>query len=174
MREAKWKAVKEGDHSGQVVHPALIHLAQLIGGVLWRMHNKTDSLIIHEEVELRNALRALDQRPDPSTLLSIDCLLAWYFLYRRQVDEGRSYLVRAYQVVVDYGLQLIPPGPDTVTGIVEPDEDTKELITALSQLLYLDKAGIIVLSMPSVLNDDYDRQVKALSVGNTAFTMCAR
>ena len=35
LRESKLKAIKEGDYSGKVVHPALIHLAQLIGGVFW-------------------------------------------------------------------------------------------------------------------------------------------
>lgn len=165
LRESKWNAIKEGDYSGKAVHPAMLHLAQLIGGVLWRIHNKTDSLIINEDVELRNAIGAIESTPpDPATLLSIDCLLAWYHLFKRRVDEGRVYLVKAYQVVVEYGLQLAAPAPDSVTPLIEPDEDTKEVITALSQLLYLDKAGIIVLSMPSVLNDDYDRQVKNLPV----------
>ena len=140
----------------------MIHLSQLIGGVLWRMHHKSDSIIIDEELELRNALRTLEHRPEPPTLVSIYCLLAWYFMFKRQLEEGRNYLVKAYRVVMDNGLQLSGPTPDPLDRITEPDEDTKEHVTALSQLLYLDKAGIIVLNMPSVLNDEYDRQMKAL------------
>ncbi|KAJ3520271.1 hypothetical protein NM688_g9187 [Phlebia brevispora] len=162
LRESKWKAVKEGDFSGEIVHPTMVHLAQLIGGALWRMTHKEGAVIVSEELELRNALSALTNPPEPATQVSINCLLAWYFLFKRQLEDGRAYLVKAYQIVADFGLQLSPTAADAMTPMSEPDEDTKELITALSQLLYLDKAGIIVLSMPSVLNDEYDRQVKAL------------
>lgn len=167
LRESKLKAIKEGDYSGKVVHPALIHLAQLIGGVFWLMHSRSDALIINEEIELRNTQRALDHLPDPATMLSIYCLLAWYHLYKRQLEDGRNMLVKGYQHVMEYDLQLVKPRPDAVTNLAEPDDDTKEVLVGLSQLLYLDKAAMIVLNMPSVLNDEYDRQVKALPVSAT-------
>ncbi len=164
LRDSKWKAVKEGDYSGRDVHPALVHLAQLIGGTLWKMHNKSDLLIIQEDVELQNVLRALEEPSDPSTQLLVYCLLAWYAFFIRNIEEANKYLVKGLQVILDHNLGLTMPGTETILPMEEPDEDVKEQITAMSQLLYLDKAATIVLNTPSVFDDNYDRQIKALPV----------
>ncbi|PSR74904.1 hypothetical protein PHLCEN_2v9438 [Hermanssonia centrifuga] len=162
LRDSKWKAVKEGDYSGRDVHPALVHLAQLIGGTLWKMHNKSDPLIVQEDVELQNVLRALEEPSDPSTQLLVYCLLAWYAFFIRNIEEANKYLVKGLQVILDHNLGLIMPGTETILPMEEPDEDAKEQITAMSQLLYLDKAATIVLNTPSVFDDNYDRQIKVL------------
>lgn len=152
------------------MHPTIVYLAQLIGGCLWKLHSKTnrDSNVIDPEFELQNALDALSNIPDPVTLVFINCLLAWYFLFKQNLSMGQHWLFKAYRAVEDNDLQLAPPvGNAVVTSSAEPSEDTKELITALSQLLFLDKAGAIVLNLPSITSDKFDQDVQALPVSHS-------
>lgn len=168
LRDAKLQAVKCGDVSGRVAHPALVYLAQLIGGFLWRLHHNTDEPLDGDEVELRNILRSLEYPPDPATLVVIYILLGEYLLFKKQLDIGRQYLIRASQVLPIEDLQLSMPNMSAMLSVDEPDEDTKEYISALAQLSYIDKATSMVLNFPPFLEVEYDRQLKALSVSTLA------
>lgn len=171
LRDSKWQAVKDGDFSGTVVHRSVVHLAQLVGSMLWKRHHKTDVFLISEDAELRSILNALEDPPDSATLVMIYTLLAWCFLFQRQLEVGREYLMKASQVVTIQNLQLTPPCMDAMLVLGEPDEDTKEFLTSMAQLLYMDKAAVMVLGMSTLLDAEYDRQLKTLSVSTASILM---
>ena len=91
-------------------------------------------------------------------------LLSWYFLFERRLDTGRQYLIKATDVVTLNDLRFSSQTMDAMIALEEPDEDTKEYLTALSQRLYMDRAATIVLGMAPLMNLEYDKQFKALSV----------
>ena len=164
LRDAKVQAVISGDLSGRIVHPALVHLAQLVGAFLWKLHHKTEVLIVSEDMEMLKVLGALEYPPDPVTLLVIYIVLGEYLYFKRQTEAGRLYLVKASQVMTAQELQLSTPNVHALLSMGEPDEDTKEFITAICQLTYIDKATMLVLGVPSFLDPEYDRQLRALTV----------
>ncbi|EKM55428.1 uncharacterized protein PHACADRAFT_161409 [Phanerochaete carnosa HHB-10118-sp] len=163
FRESKLNAIRNGDFSGQVIHPSMVHAAQLLGSLLWRAHTKTDVLVVNEEVEMGAILNSLSEPPDSATLVVIYCLLAWYTLYLRQIDPGREYMAKAANVLISNNLQLTPPHMDDVLMLEEPDEDTKEYITAVGQYIYNNRVAQMILGWPSFLDEEYDRQLKSLS-----------
>ncbi|GJE98520.1 Zn(II)2Cys6 transcription factor domain-containing protein [Phanerochaete sordida] len=169
LRETKRQAVLAGDLSGRIVHPAVIHLAQLVGTYLWTLHHKTDVLVVSEDVELLKVLSALEYAPEPATLIMIYTVLGEYFLYKRQIEAGRPYLVKASKVLSFEDLQLSTPSLDALLVVGEPDEDTKEYLTALGQLAYIDKATSMVIGLTPFLDDEYEKQLQELALSQPWF-----
>lgn len=164
LRPSKWKAVKEGDCTGEHVHPAFIHLAQLIGGMLLNVTLQTQVYSATEELDFQNALRAFDTFTDPITMLQLCCLLSFYSFFKGRLTEGSEYIAKGLQVAREYTLQFAPAGMGSVLSLVEPDDDMKEQVLALSELAYLDKASGIVLKMPSVLKGEFDKSLRDIPV----------
>ncbi|KIP09139.1 hypothetical protein PHLGIDRAFT_347915 [Phlebiopsis gigantea 11061_1 CR5-6] len=163
LREAKWQAVKNGDFSGLVVHRGLVHLSQLLGSLLWRIHHKTEVLVLSEAVEMQNLLNALEYPPDPATLVMMYTVLAWYHLYERKLEIGRQYLSKAVDVIMLNNLQFAMQPIDVMLSLEEPDENTKEYLTSMCQLLYMDKAAKIVLQMAPLMDATFDTQFRTLT-----------
>lgn len=164
LRESKIDAIRNGDFSGRVIHPAMVHAAHLLGSLLWRVHTRTPVSVINEDVEIGAILNSLSDPPEPITLIIVYYLLAWYNLYLRQVDIGREYMGKAAQVIISHNMQLIPPHISDVLALEEPDDDTKEYITTMGQFTYMNRVGHMILGLPSFLSTEYDRQVKSLSI----------
>lgn len=142
----------------------MVHLALLIGGICWCIHRKDQPLAINEELELQRALNSLEKPPDPVSLIMIHCLIAWFYFFRRRIPEGQAYLAKAYQVVVQFQINLSSEDMESILEINEPSEDTKEMVTTLCELVYLDKAATLVLKTPSLMHPEIDRQLKQLPV----------
>ena len=170
LRDAKWQAVKNGDFSGLVVHRSVVHLAQLLGSALWRIHHKTEVLVISEAAEMQNVLSALEYPPDPATLVMMYTVIGWYHLYERKLDIGRQYLSKAVEVIMLNNLQFAMQPIDVMLSLEEPDEDTKEYLTAMCQILYMDKAATIVLKMAPLMDTSFDTQFKTLTVSPQSFS----
>lgn len=165
VREAKRQAVQSGDFSGRIVHPTVVYLAQLVGCFLWKLHYKTDALILSEDIELRNVLESLETLPpDSTTMVMAYTVLGEYMYFKRQLELGRQYLVRASRVIALQDLQLSASKLSGLLGLGEPDEDTKEYLSALGQLCYIDKATSAVLCVPTFLDAEYDRELRNLTV----------
>lgn len=164
LRESKLNAIQNGDFSGRVVHPSMVHAAQLLGSLLWRAHNKTDVLVINEDVEIGAVLNSLNDPSDPISSVIVYGLLAWYTLYIRQIDLGREYMVKTAHVLTANNMLLTPPHMNDMLALEEPDENTKEYITTVGQFIYMNKVAQTILGWPSLLDDEYDRQMKSLSV----------
>lgn len=167
LRPAKWQAVKDGDFSGRVVHRGVVHLSQLVGSLLWRLHHKTEVLIMFEADELQNLSASLAYPPDPATLVSIYTILSWYFLWERKLDTGRQHLAKASDVITLNNLQLSMQTMDDILASEEPDEDAKEYITSFCQLLYMDKAATLVIGMAPLMGPQFDGQFKSLAVSQS-------
>ncbi|KIP05150.1 hypothetical protein PHLGIDRAFT_164927 [Phlebiopsis gigantea 11061_1 CR5-6] len=165
LRDTKWQAVRSGDLSGRVIHPAVVYVAQLVGCFLWKLRHKTDVLVLSEDIEIRNVLNAVEALPpDPATLVMIYTVLGEYLLFKQQRELGRDYLVRASRVLAPQDLQLAAPSLEGLSSHTEPDEDTKEYLSAMAQLLYIDKATSMVLRLPFFLNAEYDRQLRSITI----------
>lgn len=143
----------------------MVYLAQLVGCFLWKLRYKTDVLVLSEDLELRNVLDAVEALPpDPTTLVMIYTVLGEYLLFKRQIELGREYLVRASRVLAAQDLQLAAPSLEGLISCTEPDEETKEYLSTMGQLLYIDKATSMVLRLPFFLNAEYDRQLRSITV----------
>lgn len=168
LRETKRQAVLAGDFSGRVVHPAVVHLAQLIGAFLWKQHHKTDVLILSEDVELFNVLSALEYPAEPSTLVMVYIVLGEYLLFKRQIEAGRQYLVKSSKVISLQDLQMSTPSLGALLAVGEPNEDTKEYLTVLAQMAYIDKSTSMVIGFTPFLDSEYERRLKELAVRRLA------
>ena len=164
LRETKWQAVKDGDFSGRFVHPSMVHLSQLVGSLLWRLHRKTEVLVVSESEELQSLLTALEYPPDASTLVSIYTILSWYFLWERRLEIGQEYLTKAMDIIILHNLQMSSQTIDPILALEEPDEDQKEHVTALCQRMYMDKAATMILGMAPLMGPVFDSQFKSLAV----------
>lgn len=167
LRPTKWQAVKDGDFSGHIVHRSVVHLSQLVGSLLWRLHHKTEVLIMFEADELQNLSASLAYPPDHATLVSIYTILSWYFFWYRKLDTGRQYLAKASDVIILNNLQLSMQTMDDILALEEPGEDTKEYITSFCQLLYMDKAATLVLGMAPLMGPQFDGQFRSLAVSQS-------
>ena len=139
-------------------------MALLIGGKIYTSVSRETQLMLDEEAEVERALRSLDKQPDPVSLLTIYCLIAWFLFFKRRIPDAQAYLSKAYAVVVQYGLSLNVQDYDGMLNPGEPTEDMKEWVTALCELAYLDKAATLVLKVQPLLPSDFDRQLKLLPV----------
>ena len=129
------------------------------------MHYKAEVLVISEDIELHNVLESLEALPpDPATLVMIYTVLGEFLYFKRQLEAGRQYLVRASRVIPLHELQMVSSKMGGMLGLSEPDENTKEYLSALGQLCYLDKATSTVLCVPTFLDPEYDKQLRNLTV----------
>ncbi|KAI0818601.1 hypothetical protein BC629DRAFT_1587955 [Irpex lacteus] len=138
LRPAKWDAIEKGDLSGTVVHPAMVHLALLNGGVYYLIQRGGGQLPFDLDLQLHRALAAVEQQtPDPIT--------PYRFMASSRVRVNH--------------LRIAYPIMNTILGLGEPDDDTQEQITALCQMVYLDKSAELVLKLPPVLPKEFEEQV---------------
>lgn len=143
-----------------------MHLAHLIGNVLYKTHYQTMSITVDPQSELQHAYSALHNPPDPATLVVIHCLFAWYFLFERDMDTGFGHLRNAYAVITEHELQFTTTTLEAVLTFTEPDEATKEHVSALCQLLYLEKAAQIVIGVDGFVSPGIDQQLKDVVVSH--------
>lgn len=154
------------DYSGVVVHPAIVHLALLIGGEVHTSQGRPPAVTFDPDYEVERVQQMMMRLADPPTQLTIYCLLSWLLLFRRRIPDGLAAMSRAVEIVKQHGLGMTvdlenPAAPIQPDG---PTEDVKELVSSLCELIYLDKAACIVLKSEPLLPKEYDRQVRYLPV----------
>ncbi|KAI0695889.1 hypothetical protein BC835DRAFT_1272624, partial [Cytidiella melzeri] len=163
LRPSKWQAIEAGDLSGTVIHPAMIRMALLIGGIYWSMQPGRGQPSIDEDYHLQCIHQSLAQQPpDSVTSITVYCQLSWYGFVKREFSEGQAYLMKAHDIVRQHHLQICSPDMLSILDINQPDDDTKEMVTILCQMIYIDKASQLVLELSSVLPKDFDHQLQQL------------
>lgn len=173
LRPAKWEAIEKGDLSGTVVHPAMVHLSLLDGGVYYLIQRGGGQLPFDLDLQLHRALAAVEQQtPDPITAIQIYGLISWYVFYKRNFPEGQAYLAKCWDIVRVNHLRIAYPIMNTILGLGEPDDDTQEQITALCQMVYLDKSAELVLKLPPVLPKEFEEQVDKIPVSHEGYSYC--
>jgi hypothetical protein len=152
--EHKLGALQQGDLSGTLIHPTLVHAAHLWGCFFFQQTNAIRRP--EEEVHLCDivigTLGACETSiAERKVLLQSYCLLALYLFARRQGYLGREFLVRASRIVNDMQLPLsigVTSSDGTIAQWV-PDDSCSEDIGAVCQFLYLDRFMDVVLQLPS-------------------------
>jgi hypothetical protein len=107
-------AIYEGDLSGTLVHPALIHVAHLGGFAVWQQEHSRFSCGT-EEYLLRlaeDSLADLEKEQDKSRNWFLTCTyvytaIAGYHLWCRRVDMYLEYLHRATDLVNNFDVESI-------------------------------------------------------------------
>ncbi|TFY58485.1 hypothetical protein EVJ58_g6386 [Rhodofomes roseus] len=162
LTDAKLQAIASGDISGTHIHPVLVYAAQVIGCCFWQLQHRITLNSAVETTQLKLVERAMIDTPPPIARLQVHCILAIYFLLKRQMREGREQLMKAAQVTLHNNLRFDTHMAEAFATLEHTIDDAQEQICALSQLMYLDKASTMVLNDPSLLTDDYDRQFQSL------------
>jgi hypothetical protein len=115
MSRLRLYALWKGDLSNTMVHPAMVHVADLFGFLLWQTQNAQFSLGTEEYLRLvaEEALAQLESTEDGrvqncvATRLQVYCAHAGYHFYARRIDTCREYLSRALAVVNRIGTGTI-------------------------------------------------------------------
>ncbi|TFY67291.1 hypothetical protein EVJ58_g1734 [Rhodofomes roseus] len=162
LTEAKLQAIASGDVSGTHVHPVLVYTAQVIGCCFWQLQYRITLNSAVETTQLELIKRAMLDAPPPIARLQVHCILAIYFLLKRQMPERREQLLKAAQVTLHNNLRFDTHTAEAFATLENTLNEAQEQICALSQFLYLDKAAGMVLNDPSLLTEDYDRQFHTL------------
>ncbi|KAH9934758.1 uncharacterized protein B0H18DRAFT_1114616 [Fomitopsis serialis] len=162
LTEQRLQAIMNGDMSGTYIHPVLVHVAQVIGCRFWQVQRR---IVINSSVEttlLQHVEQAMSDTPAPVTRLQVHCILAIYFLLKRQMRERREQLMKAAQVTLHNNIRFDTHTAEAFASLENTIDEAHEQICALSQFMYLDKAAAIVLNDPSLLTSDYDQQLNML------------
>ncbi|KAJ7464865.1 hypothetical protein B0H11DRAFT_2284892 [Mycena galericulata] len=153
--------------TGDMVHPVLLHACQLVGYMLAR-HLQNDAWLRipgqceGEAEQTRLSLASLQHAvtPCPIGFLQTSTLLCLYFINKGDVGRSREILAKAGKMAVQHNLDNISVYQQTAVegGNVDfgfkhaPANRVAEIQAALSQVLYLDMAYIILLRLPSIID----------------------
>ncbi|KAI0362018.1 hypothetical protein OH77DRAFT_1416218 [Trametes cingulata] len=164
LSSEKLQAILAGDVSGRVVHPAFTYVAQLLGCLLWQVQRHI-FVFPHTEYEQLQLLWAALESADPVTEIQIRYLLAIYFLLKKHMEEGEEQLSTAVRVALQHRLAF-PTGSDEFDPLLmtEATPEQAELISTLSQLVYLDRCSALVFRVPTRLDESYDDGFRAVSI----------
>jgi hypothetical protein len=166
----KVAAIRCGDLSGRIVHPVLVHVAQLWGNLLCWQNKQSPACLTLEGVHLSASLELLSDRAslsvDPVTSIRAHCLLSLYFFTKLEVHRGRTHLTEAGDVALRYNLHIVQPSAPTSNMCAYPAsfQYDDETTSALCQFLYLDKCCVLLLDFPSTVKGDLDPEVHLLQV----------
>ncbi|KAJ7221570.1 hypothetical protein GGX14DRAFT_430186 [Mycena pura] len=163
----KLAAVINGDLSGTIVHPVLVHVCHLWGYMLeyceknrtWTSSAESNA----DEVEqlrlvLGSLAGVLGPAPDPVTTLMTYLSVSLYFFHMHDFRRGQEFLTVASNTALMNDLDL------AALAYVRADEDDKsmysllpltdgdEVRSAYSALIYVAMSAQVVLAMPSVVD----------------------
>ncbi|EMD38526.1 hypothetical protein CERSUDRAFT_113705 [Gelatoporia subvermispora B] len=154
LRPAKVDALRRGDISGQFAAPVLVFLAQLAGCRLWREHFRSTADRESEYILSTLLFDALDATTCLVTRLQVHTTLTIHFLIKLDMDKGAQQLQMAAKLVEENSSTFLSP---PIAGADGSHEYLAEHISALCQLVYLDKAAQIVLHGPPMLQEWFER-----------------
>lgn len=173
----KMQAILSGDRSGTVVHPAWIYIAQLHGCLLWQ-HDRHMSVFGQLELEQLQLLFGAMEHIDPVTEIQIRYILACYYLLKQQMEAGNEQLILAADIVhrnkLNFPTPLISVDPFDPLQIQDQPEVTeyqRELINAISHLMYLDRCSAFVFRGALRLEKSYDEAFKTVAVSHPVSTL---
>ncbi|KAF9525601.1 hypothetical protein CPB83DRAFT_909072 [Crepidotus variabilis] len=174
----KWRALREGDASCSVIHPAVVHVAQLFGARIANRH-RIEMALVDEEQHLNNALMLLTILPMsvPEAVAHIQCysLLAVHYMKRRDITTGRDWLLKADNLVRQFNLHINPPADGVnrnarheglddghpYKDLISFDEED-EMRDALCQLLYIDSVSAFRMQLPPLVCPRIRREFEGL------------
>lgn len=165
LSEEKMEAILVGDLSGTVVHPAITHMSVLLGCRMWQIQRHEFIPDTIENEQLPHIFSALENM-DPVTETLVRYILAVYYLLKKQMEDAENQLLMAADVVHRNQLNF-PSNPVDLLQL-EPNDEQVELISVLSQLIYLDRCSSFFFGAPTRLHKRFDEDLKNLSVRVTS------
>lgn len=171
MPKHKLEALNQGDLSGNIIHPVIVHIAHLWGCIF--LQNDRIIGLDEEATHLQLVLESLAGPVSPNlvTLLQAYCLIGIYFFFKRELYRGREFLLKASNIVLQYNLHITLPsckfysGQGDITDASLPlvaNDEGDELRNALCQLVYVDKVSELLLHLPPVLNSQLDEDFRTI------------
>ena len=154
LTSSKAQALRRGDLSGALIHPAFVPIATLIGFMYWQDdHGKFDSGREDDLLEAAKAslmlLRAESTSHDRLlSLMQAYTLIGWYFVWRNRLALAYDSFQKAVEIVgrLDLpGLLLATVNGAADGGRVPGDismnawSDEEERVAAFSQLVFFDR-----------------------------------
>lgn len=149
----------------------MVHASVLNGWVYWCMQHGGDKSTLDHKFHRQLALQSLEQEtPDPVTLLMIYCLLAKPAYFMRDTVSAQAYVAKGHDIVLQHNLDVSSQSMESILGINQPDDDTQEMVSAVCQLIYLDKAAELVIRLPPALPKGFDERLLQLAVSRVSST----
>ncbi|KAK0453716.1 hypothetical protein EV421DRAFT_1765967 [Armillaria borealis] len=179
LSDEKLFAVRRGDISNAVVHPIMIHVAQLWGALVQEESSYFRTLT--ETMQLQSVLDYLNDSREilpPTTSLQAHGIVSLYYFTKGDLYKGREYLLKSAHLLMRYDLHLVrssrSPNNDTITIPSTEDE-----IGAILQVYYMDKAAHVQFHVPCLFHPDLDSELYLLSefyatMPIDIFAVCAR
>lgn len=176
----KWHAVLIGDTSWTVVHPALVHIAQLFGArIVNRLRPHMQPL--DEDTHLNVALMLLSMPPmtvaDAITHIQCCCLLSVHYMKAPDIATAREWILKADTIVRQFDLHITPPmqgqersnprdylGEDCPYRLLVAIDDDDEKRDVLCQLLYIDSVCSLRMRLPPLLTPQLRQEFETLLV----------
>ncbi|KAJ7272873.1 hypothetical protein C8J57DRAFT_1467307 [Mycena rebaudengoi] len=164
LSQKKLDAIANGDMSGLVVHPVLVHVCHLWGYLLDFLQQTGTSVRFGAEEEsthMRLIQGSLDGMfgPAPNPVISIltYTTVALYFLKKVQLDRGQELLAAASKTALEYDIDLACLGNAYGDKIdqgfsVFPSNDADEMRAAFSHLIYVATAVHLHVKSPLVVD----------------------
>ena len=157
-------AVLAGDFASPHVHPAVIHVAQLLGCMMWQEFNHTHSLSAVEGFELQLALSMLKEDTKPLVVLQVFNALSVYYFVRRRLPEAFDKLRYVSDLVRRHNIRFVTPATDMWDPLTAPSTESEELICALSYHMYKSIVGDLSVGVPSDLGMEYEQEFESIPV----------
>ncbi|KAK0491102.1 hypothetical protein IW261DRAFT_64771 [Armillaria novae-zelandiae] len=179
LSDEKLFAVRRGDVSNFVVHPVMVHVAQLWGALVQEESSYFRNLT--ENMQFQNVLDCLNDSQEilpPTTSLQAHGIVSLYYFTKGDLYKGREYLLKSAHLLMRYDLHLVrsslSPNNDTITVPSSDDE-----IGAILQVYYMDKAAHVQFHVPCLFHPDLDSELYSLSEFHAimridVFAVCAR
>ncbi|KAJ7263445.1 hypothetical protein C8J57DRAFT_1470761 [Mycena rebaudengoi] len=179
---AKREAISRGDPVGLVVQPVLIHVSQLMGYLLAN-HLDGDTWVYREDQTAQEAreysavlelLSARTSPPDSLARLQSYLLLAIYAAQKGRMANFQEFLGNAGEIAAELmaslGLDDPSPPDNTVHSLFLQGSELQEAREAVSELMYIDIARELLLTLPSPFDNRLlpkFRQLAAIHSTNT-------
>ncbi|KAJ7084786.1 hypothetical protein B0H15DRAFT_847580 [Mycena belliarum] len=167
LSAAKLSAITNGDLSGNIVHPVMVHVAHLWGymfdyyernGTWTYAPDKNGDEVAQMRLILGALAGMLGPAPDPVASLITYLSVALYFFHKADFSRGQEFLSVASNTAMTHDLDLAAlanvPHNDGPKGLysMHPISDADELRSAYSHLIYCGVSAQVVLSAPPALD----------------------
>ncbi|KAJ6606319.1 hypothetical protein DFH09DRAFT_1119816 [Mycena vulgaris] len=163
----KLSALANGDLSGNVVHPVLVHVCHLWGYKFdYYEQNRTWAYAPdkngNEVAQMRLILGALagmlGPAPNPVTTTLTHLSVALYFFHKGDISRGQEFLSVASTTAMTHDLDLAAltnvPAEEEDKGLysIHPLSEADELRSVFSHLVYVGVSAPVVLSAPPIVD----------------------
>ncbi|KAJ7272876.1 hypothetical protein C8J57DRAFT_1467309 [Mycena rebaudengoi] len=164
LSQKKLDAIAQGDMTGLVVHPVLVHVCYLWGYLLDFLKQTGTSVHFGAEEEsthMRLIQGSLDgmfgPTPNPVTSILTYTTVALYFLKKVQLDRGQEFLAAASKAAFGHDIDLACLGnvhSDEINHGFSafPGNDADEMRAVFSHLIYVATVVHLVVKKPLVVD----------------------